>query len=84
MTILGLLAWLQPQEPIVVDLSRQPEPTRDITIDYILGMFAVAGVFLAVAATGAVLVAGGVILYKRRRDRLDPSSQDATHTRLRI
>jgi hypothetical protein len=73
------------QEPVIVDLAAQPEPSRDITIDVILGMFAMAGVFLLVAAIGSALVAGGMILYKRRRDASAPSDQSPhTHTRLRI
>jgi hypothetical protein len=73
------------QEPVIVDLAAQPEPSRDITIDVILGMFAMAGVFLLVAAIGSALVAGGMILYKRRRDASAPPDQSPhTHTSLRI
>jgi hypothetical protein len=74
--------WLQ-QNPIVVDLGQQPEPTPDISIDVVLGIFSLAGAFLLAAAVGAVLVAGGMLLYKRRRDA-SGADLDASHTRLRL
>jgi hypothetical protein len=76
--------FLQQAPPIVVDVVKQPEPTRDIAIDVILGMFAMAGVLLAAAAIGSVLVAGGMILYRRWRDSSDPDMGQHTHTKLRI
>lgn len=72
------------QSPIIVDVGKQPEPTRDISIDVVLGIFATAGVFLVAAAIGSAVVAGLVILYKKWRDATDPSGPDASHTRLRI
>ena len=50
------------QQPVIVDLRDQPPPSHDISIDVVLGMFAMAGVFLAVAAIGSAIVAGGMIL----------------------
>jgi hypothetical protein len=73
---------LQPS-PIVVDVVRQPEPTRDISIDVVLGMFAMAGVLLAAAAIGCVIVAASILLYKRWRDASTPHTQHS-HTTLRI
>jgi hypothetical protein len=81
MTALFLL--LQ-QAPVVVDLATQPKADPDISIYTVLGMFAMAGVLLAAAAVGSVLVAGGMLLYKRWRDTSDPSVGQHTHTRLRI
>ena len=73
------------QQPIIVDLAKQPPPARDISIDVVLGMFAMAGVFLLVAAIGSGLVAGGMFLYKRWRDASAPPAQSAhTHTSLHI
>jgi predicted RND superfamily exporter protein len=81
----ALLHLALQQAPVVVDLTRQqPEPTPDIAIYTILGMFAMAGVLLAVAATGAVLVASGMLIYKRWRDAANPDAGAHTHTRLRI
>ena len=73
--------WLQ-QNPIVVDLGTQPPPARDISIDTVLGIFALAGAFLAAAAIGSVLVAGGMLLYKRRRDASNAELGSPTHTQL--
>jgi hypothetical protein len=71
------------QNPIVVEVIKQPEPTRDISIDVVLGMFAMAGVLLAAAAIGSAIVAGLILLYKRRRDASTPHTQHS-HTTLRI
>lgn len=77
----SLLMLLQ-QKPIIVDVGKQPTPTRDVTFDFLVGMFAMAGLFLLAALIGSALVATGIILYKRRRSSTDPSQQD--HTSLRI
>ncbi|HEV8397848.1 MAG TPA: hypothetical protein VGQ37_26395 [Vicinamibacterales bacterium] len=74
------MLWLQ-QNPIVVEVAKQPPPTRDASVDAVLSIFALAGVFLLAAAVGSVLVAGGIVLYKRWKGT--PES-DASHTRLRI
>jgi hypothetical protein len=76
-------AWLQ-QNPIVVDLGRQPEPTRDISIDVVLGTFALAGAFLLVAVLGSLVVAVGMFVYKRRRDAADAAAAEPSHTRLQL
>jgi hypothetical protein len=77
----SLLMLLQ-QKPIIVDVSKQPTPTRDITFDFLAGMFAMAGLFVLAALIGSVLVAGGIIFYKRRRSSTDTGQQD--HPTLRI
>lgn len=82
MSSLFLLA--QQQAPVVVDLARQPDAAPDISIYTVLGMFAMAGVLLAVMAVGTLLVAGGMFLYKRWKDGNDPAAGQHSHTRLRI
>ena len=73
------------QQPIVVDLAKQPEPTRDISIEVVLSIFATAGIFLLVAFIGCAIVAGATLLYKRWRDASAPPMQAPhTHTRLQI
>ena len=80
-----MLLLLLQQKPIVVDLASQPEAAPDISLDVIVGMFAMAGVFLLVAALGSGLVAAGMLLYKRRRDASAPPTQSPhTHTSLGI
>ena len=72
------------QQPIVVDLARQqPEPSHDISIEVVLGMFAMAGVVLLVALVGCAIVAGGMILYKRWRDASGPPPE-AQHSHIRL
>jgi hypothetical protein len=71
------------QEPIVVEILKQPEAAHDIGVDVVLGMFAMAGVFLLVAALGG-LVAGAIFIGIRRfRDSSAPPA-DTDHVRLRI
>ena len=71
------------QDPIVVDLTAKSEPSRDISIEVVLAMFAVAGIFLLVAIIGCALVAFGMIAYKRRRDA-SASPHEAQHTHIRL
>ena len=77
------LFWLV-QNPIIVDVGKQPDPTGDISIDFVVGMFAMAGVLLAVAAVGCLIVAGVVVFIKRRQAANDDSGEMTSHTRLKI
>ena len=79
MTLLALV-----QNPIIVDVGRQPDATGDISIDFVVGMFAMAGVLLLVAAVGCLLVAGIVIFIKRRQAANYDSNEMTSHTRLKI
>jgi len=72
------------QNPIIVDVGKQPDPTGDISIDFVVGMFAMAGVLLAVAAVGCLIVAAAVVFIKRRRAANDDSGEMTSHTRLKI
>jgi hypothetical protein len=82
MKLLFLLA--QQQAPVVVEIAKQPDPTPDVGIYRILGMFAMAGVLLAAAAIGSAIVAGGMLLYRRWKDASDPQAGQHSHTKLRI
>lgn len=82
MNLLFLLA--QQQAPVVVEIAKQPEPTPDVGIYRILGMFAMAGVLLAAAAIGSAVVAGSMLVYRRWKDASDPDAGQHTHTKLRI
>ena len=80
-----MFALLQ-QKPIVVEVIRQPEVTRDVSVDAILGMFALAGVFILFAAVGSLLV-GGMYVWIRRKQEASAPSSDApisSHVRLQI
>ena len=78
----AMLTFLQ-QNPIIVDVGTQADTTGDISLDFVVGMFAMAGVLLLVAAVGSLIVAAVVLLVKRRRHA---SGEDGspTHTTLRI
>lgn len=76
--------WFLQQNPIIVDVGSQKAPTGDITIDFVVGMFALAGVLLLVATAGCLIVAAVVIIYKRRHPPLDAEGGSTSHTRLRI
>ena len=75
--------FLQPPPPIVVEVIKQPEAARDISLDFVLTMFATAGVILLVAAVGG-LIAGAIFIgIRRMRDAATPPT-DSSHVRLRI
>ena len=76
-----LLQFLQ-DKPIIVDVGRPPEPTPDISLDFVVGRFAMAGVFLLLALVGSLIVAGVLLFMKRRQQRLAPD--DSGHTTLRM
>lgn len=71
------------QDPIVVEVIKQPPPARDISIDVVLGMFQMAGVVLLAAAIGGLLTGLIFIGIRRIRDGSAPPSE-TEHTRLRI
>jgi hypothetical protein len=71
------------QEPIIVEVLKQPEAARDISVDVVLGMFVMAGVFLLVAALGGLL-AGAVFIAIRRFRDASAAPTDTEHVRLRI
>jgi hypothetical protein len=77
-----LFLKLLQDKPIIVDVGKPPEPTPDISIDFVVGMFAMAGVFLLAALVGSLIVAGVILFMKRRQQRLSPD--DPGHTTLRI
>ena len=77
----GLLTLLQ-DKPIIVDVGKQPTPTRDLTFDFLIGMFQMAGIFLLAALIGSVIVASVIFLYKRRQS--STGTGDPGHTTLRI
>ena len=60
--------FFQPPPPIVVDVVKQPPPARDISVDTVLGIFALAGVFLLAGLVIALLGGGSFLLYRRMRD----------------
>jgi len=64
-----LLRFLQ-EKPIIVDVGKPPDPTPDISLNFVVGMFAMAGVFLLVAFVGSLIVAGVILFMKRRQQRL--------------
>jgi hypothetical protein len=79
-----MLFFLQ-QQPIVVDVVKQPTPTRDISIDYVITMFQTAGVFLLMAAVGGLIVGAIFVVFRRLRDASATSTTNETdHVKLRI
>jgi hypothetical protein len=72
------------QQPIVIDVIKQPPPARDISIDVVLGMFQMTGVALLAAAVGGLIV--GLILIGIRRMRAASAAPESEteNPRLRI
>jgi hypothetical protein len=77
-----LLLRLLQEKPIIVDVGKRPDATPDISLNFVVGMFEMAGVFLLVGLVGSLLVAGVILFMKRRQQRLTPD--DPGHTSLRI
>ena len=71
------------QEPIVVEVFRQPDVARDIGVDVVLGMFSLAGVMLLAAAIGGLVIGAIFVGIRRYRDSSDPPT-DTNNLRLRI
>ena len=71
------------QEPIVVEVLKQPEAARDISVDVVIGMFSLAGVALLFAALGGLVVGAIFIGIRRFRDASAPPVETET-LRLRI
>ena len=71
------------QDPIVVDVVKQPPPAPDISIQVVLGMFELAGVALLLAAIGGLLAGAVFVTIRRLRDSSAPPV-DSSHVRLRI
>ena len=71
------------QQPIVVDVVKQPQATQDISIDYVITMFQTAGVFLLAAAVGGIIVGAIFIGIRRLRDA-SPRTSSGDDLRLRI
>lgn len=79
-----MFSWIQ-QQPIVVEVLNQPTATKDISIDFVLAMFKMAGFAILFAAVGGLLVGGAFILIRRLRDNWAPSTPtDPGHAKLRI
>jgi hypothetical protein len=76
--------FLLQQQPIVVDVIKQPPPAKDISIDVILGMFQMAGVVLLAAAVGGLIVGLTFIWIRRMRDASAAPESETENLRLRI
>ena len=66
------------EEPIVVEVLNQPDFARDISVDVVLGMFALAGVMLLAAAIGGLVVGAVFVGIRRYRDATAPPADTET------
>ena len=71
------------QEPIVVEVLRQPEAARDISVDVVIGMFWMAGVMVLGAVLGGLVVGAIFVGIRRFRESSAPPT-DTNHVRLRL
>jgi hypothetical protein len=72
------------QNPIVVEVVKQPPVTPEITMgEVILGAVGLTGAIMLAAALVGLLAGALVIWFKRRRDAKAPPT-DPGHARLRI
>ena len=76
--------FLLQQQPIIVELSKQPEASRDISVDTALSIFLMPFIVLLFLLIGGAIVGGLVVAYKRWRDRGDAPVIVSEHPTLRI
>ena len=82
-TAIRMVTAVAQQGPIVVDVSPPQTPAPDISVETVLGIFAMTGALLAFAAIGSAIVALTIVIYKRRRDRLSDDI-GPTHIQLKL
>ena len=71
------------QNPIVVDVVRQPPVAPEITMgDVVIAAVGLTGVIMILALVAGLLVGGAFIWLKRRGDAVAPPT-DPGHARLR-
>ena len=72
------------QNPIVVEVIKQPPITRPITVgDVVLGAMGMVGLIMLAALVTGLLIGAVVIVIKRRRDKV-AGPTDPGHAKLRI
>jgi hypothetical protein len=72
------------QNPIVVEVIKQPPVAREITMgDVVLGAMGLSGLIMVAAALVGLTVGATIVYLKRRRDAVAPPT-DPGHARLRI
>ena len=72
------------QNPIVVEVIKQPPVAREITMgDVVLGAMGMVGLMMLAAAITGIVVGAVVIYLKRRRDAV-AGPTDPGHAKLRI
>jgi len=74
----------QPPQPIIVELSKQPEASRDISVDTALSIFLMPFVVLLALLVGGAIVGALVVAYKRWRDRGDSPMIASEHPSIRM
>jgi hypothetical protein len=76
--------FLLQQNPIVVEVLRQPPATPELTFgEIILGAIGFTGAVMLLAVLAGLLVGGVIILFKKRLEANAPPT-DPGHARLRI
>jgi hypothetical protein len=76
--------FLLQQNPIVVEVFKQPPPTPELTFgEIIFGAVGFTGLVMLLAMLAGLLVGGVIILVKKRNEANTPSA-DSDHVRLRI
>lgn len=72
------------QQPIVVEVMKQPPPTAEISYgSVLLNAVGVIGVVLVSGISVGLVIGGLFILYRRRQDAAAPPT-DPGHAKLRI
>jgi len=73
------------QNPIVVEVTKQPEPTPEISYGSVLvSAVNLVGVILAGALIVGAIVGGLIILRKRRLEAANQAAAEPSHIRLKL
>ena len=72
------------QNPIVVEVTRQPPVTPEISYGSVLGSAALMAVAILAAAAVVGAAVGAVIIYLKKRREASTDSTAPSHVRLRI
>lgn len=72
----------QQQNPVVIEVTRQPEPTPEISYVGLLGSAGMMAILIFVAALAFGALVGGVIVWRKKKREQTTDVGAPSHTRL--
>ena len=74
----------QPQNPVVIEVTRQPEPTPEISYVGLLGSAGTLAILIFLAALAFGAIVGGVIVWRKKQMEKGADVAGPSHTRLQF